>query len=209
MGVITRGEDYEDSIFKHDLCKLVIAKMCSTITDDGTGSTKSGKERFKNFANYSGVIGWGERHFAFNPVWTGILTNSCASLYIEGSWLLGREEGGMRVREDQKNLASKTFLHARFAPFVPTLWAIVASSRKSRASLSDFLVLKFILIRVLKSGKMIGGQILCSFFVSDDNIEFLEQNDPPHQSWLSIFLSEDILYSRMVGIYYALRQNKI
>ncbi|GKG63240.1 hypothetical protein Tco_0638887, partial [Tanacetum coccineum] len=33
---------------------------CSTITDDGTGSTKSGKERFKEFANYSGVVG-GER----------------------------------------------------------------------------------------------------------------------------------------------------
>ncbi|GKC57630.1 hypothetical protein Tco_1085228 [Tanacetum coccineum] len=49
---------------------------------------------------------------------------------------------------------------------------------------------------VLKSGKMIGGQILCSFFVSDDNIEFLEQKDPPHQSWLSILLSEEILYSR-------------
>ncbi|GKB66169.1 hypothetical protein Tco_0927581 [Tanacetum coccineum] len=54
------------------------------------------------------------------------------------------------------------------------------------------------LMRVLKSGKMIGGQILCSFFVSDDNIKFLEQKDPPHQSWLSIFLSEEILYSRMV-----------
>ncbi|GKD24289.1 hypothetical protein Tco_1230503 [Tanacetum coccineum] len=56
---------------------------------------------------------------------------------------------------------------------------------------------------------MIDGQILCSFFISDDNIEFLEQMDLPHQSWLSIFLSEEILYSRMVGIHYALRQNKI
>ncbi|GJY00361.1 hypothetical protein Tco_0357379 [Tanacetum coccineum] len=26
--------------------------MCSTITDDGTRGTKSGKERFKKFANY-------------------------------------------------------------------------------------------------------------------------------------------------------------
>ncbi|GKD27382.1 hypothetical protein Tco_1233596 [Tanacetum coccineum] len=57
-------ETMSDSIFKHDLCKLVIAKMCSTITDDGTGSTKSGKERFKKLANYSGVVG-GER-FCFN-----------------------------------------------------------------------------------------------------------------------------------------------
>ncbi|GKG27591.1 hypothetical protein Tco_0405918, partial [Tanacetum coccineum] len=67
----------------------------------------------------------------------------------------------------------------------------------------DFLVLEFILRRVLKSGKMIGGQIRCSFFVSDDNIEFLEQKDPPHQSCLSILFSEEILYSRMVGIHYA------
>ncbi|GKC18305.1 hypothetical protein Tco_1020455 [Tanacetum coccineum] len=34
--------------------------MCSTITDDGTRGTESGKERFKKFANYSGVVG-GER----------------------------------------------------------------------------------------------------------------------------------------------------
>ncbi|GJR01803.1 hypothetical protein Tco_0524787 [Tanacetum coccineum] len=53
-----------------------------------------------------------------------------------------------------------------------------------RKCFRDFLVLEFILMRVLKSGKMIGGQILCSFLVSDDNIEFLEQKDPPHQSWL-------------------------
>ncbi|GJS89642.1 hypothetical protein Tco_0772278 [Tanacetum coccineum] len=66
-----------------------------------------------------------------------------------------------------------------------------------RKCFRDFLVLEFILMRVLKSGKMIGGQILCSFFVSDDNIEFLKQKDPPHQSWLSILFSEQILYSRM------------
>ncbi|GJT96572.1 hypothetical protein Tco_1092090 [Tanacetum coccineum] len=63
---------------------------------------------------------------------------------------------------------------------------------------------------VPKSVKDERGQIpLPSFFVSDDNIKFLEQKDPPHQSWLSIFLSEEILYSRMVGIHYAFRQNKI
>ncbi|GJU24644.1 hypothetical protein Tco_1163265 [Tanacetum coccineum] len=50
---------------------------------------------------------------------------------------------------------------------------------------------------------MIGCQILCSFFVSDDNIEFLEQKDPPHQSRLSILFSEEILYSRVVSIYNA------
>ncbi|GJV96409.1 putative reverse transcriptase domain-containing protein [Tanacetum coccineum] len=64
---------------------------------------------------------------------------------------------------------------------------------------------------VLKSAeRLIGGQLLWPpFFVSDDNIEFLEQKDPPHQSWLSILFSEEILYSRMVGIHYALRQNEI
>ncbi|GJR43065.1 hypothetical protein Tco_1311168 [Tanacetum coccineum] len=47
---------------------------------------------------------------------------------------------------------------------------------------------------------MIGGQILCSFFVSDDNIEFLEQKDPPHQSWLSTsLLAKSILHSSMSG----------
>ncbi|GJR01115.1 hypothetical protein Tco_0524099 [Tanacetum coccineum] len=81
-----------------------------------------------------------------------------------------------------------------------------------RKCFSDFLVLEFILMRVLKSGKMIGGQILCSFFVSDDNIKFLEQKDPPHQSWLSIFLiaREKYFISRMVPVNTnALRQNKI
>nr|GEV26202.1 reverse transcriptase domain-containing protein [Tanacetum cinerariifolium] len=37
----------------------------SAITDDGAGGSKSGKERFKEFANNSGVIG-GERFF-FDP----------------------------------------------------------------------------------------------------------------------------------------------
>ncbi|GJU82038.1 hypothetical protein Tco_1284403 [Tanacetum coccineum] len=76
----------------------------------------------------------------------------------------------------------------------------VLSTRRATGSKSfgekcfrDFLV-SVILMRVLKSGKMIGGQIFCSFFVSDDNIEFLEQKDPPHQSWLSILFSEEILY---------------
>ncbi|GJW20163.1 hypothetical protein Tco_0030785 [Tanacetum coccineum] len=78
-----------------------------------------------------------------------------------------------------------------------------------RKSFCDFLVLEFILMRVLKSGEMIGGQILCSFFVSDDNIKFLEQKDPPHQTWLNILFSEEILYSRMVGIHYAFGQNEI
>ncbi|GJV55246.1 hypothetical protein Tco_1456251 [Tanacetum coccineum] len=45
--------------------------------------------------------------------------------------------------------------------------------------------------------RRIGGQSLCSFFVSNDNIEFLEKKDPPHESWLSILFSEEILYSRM------------
>ncbi|GJU80828.1 hypothetical protein Tco_1283193 [Tanacetum coccineum] len=54
-----------DSVFKHDLCKLVIAKMGSAITYDCMRGTKSGEESFKKFANNSGIIG-GER-FRFNP----------------------------------------------------------------------------------------------------------------------------------------------
>ncbi|GJU24993.1 hypothetical protein Tco_1163614 [Tanacetum coccineum] len=43
-----------------------------------------------------------------------------------------------------------------------------------------------------------GGPDSLLFFVSADNIEFLEQKDPPHQSWLSILFGKEILYSRMV-----------
>ncbi|GKF08589.1 hypothetical protein Tco_0042813 [Tanacetum coccineum] len=59
------GETVSNSVFRHDLCKLVIAKMGSAITYDSTRGTESGDERFKKFANHSGVIG-GER-FRFNP----------------------------------------------------------------------------------------------------------------------------------------------
>ncbi|GJS03121.1 hypothetical protein Tco_0319629 [Tanacetum coccineum] len=65
LWVIRGGETVSNSIFKHDLCKLVIAKMGSAITYDSTRGTESGEEGFKKFANNSGVIG-GER-FLFNP----------------------------------------------------------------------------------------------------------------------------------------------
>ncbi|GKF70806.1 hypothetical protein Tco_0203863, partial [Tanacetum coccineum] len=61
---IRSGETVSNSVFKHNLCKLVIAKMGSAITYDGTRGTESGEERFKKFANNSGVVG-GER-FRFN-----------------------------------------------------------------------------------------------------------------------------------------------
>ncbi|GJS36046.1 hypothetical protein Tco_0534428 [Tanacetum coccineum] len=64
LWVIRGGETMSDSVFKHDLCKLVIAKMGSAITYDCTRGTKSGEESFKKFANNSGIIG-GER-FCFN-----------------------------------------------------------------------------------------------------------------------------------------------
>ncbi|GJT44979.1 hypothetical protein Tco_0953694 [Tanacetum coccineum] len=65
LWVIRGGETMSDSVFKHDLCKLVIAKMGSAITYDCTRGTESGEERFEKFANNSGVVG-GER-FRFNP----------------------------------------------------------------------------------------------------------------------------------------------
>ncbi|GJU17988.1 hypothetical protein Tco_1145954 [Tanacetum coccineum] len=55
LWVIRGGETVSNSIFKHDLCKLVIAKMGSAITYDSTRSTESGEESFKKFANNSGV----------------------------------------------------------------------------------------------------------------------------------------------------------
>ncbi|GJV22903.1 hypothetical protein Tco_1375598 [Tanacetum coccineum] len=66
LWMIRGGETMSDSIFKHDLCKLVIAKMGSAITYDCTRGTKSGEESFKKFANNSGIIG-GER-FRYKPI---------------------------------------------------------------------------------------------------------------------------------------------
>ncbi|GKC48541.1 hypothetical protein Tco_1071286, partial [Tanacetum coccineum] len=57
LWMIRGGETMSDSVFKHDLCKLVIAKIGSAITYDCTRGTESGEERFKKFANNSGVIG--------------------------------------------------------------------------------------------------------------------------------------------------------
>ncbi|GKC74094.1 hypothetical protein Tco_1119977, partial [Tanacetum coccineum] len=61
---------------------------------------------------------------------------------------------------------------------------IITKSNQSKSfewkCFRDFLAFELILVRVLKSGEMIGGEIFCSFFVSDLNIEFLEQKDPPH-----------------------------
>ncbi|GKF61858.1 hypothetical protein Tco_0181912, partial [Tanacetum coccineum] len=47
------------------------------------------------------------------------------------------------------------------------------------------------------------------FFITDHDIKFLEQQNPPEQSWLSILLSEQILESRIVRIHYAFGQDKI
>ncbi|GJT40525.1 hypothetical protein Tco_0940390 [Tanacetum coccineum] len=48
---------------------------------------------------------------------------------------------------------------------------------------SDFLVLEFILMRVLKSGKDVRRPDFCSFFCPNVTSKFLELKDPPHQSW--------------------------
>ncbi|GJV17436.1 hypothetical protein Tco_1362759 [Tanacetum coccineum] len=46
LWMIRGGETVSDSIFLHDLCKLVIAEMSSAITYDSSRGTKSGEERF-------------------------------------------------------------------------------------------------------------------------------------------------------------------
>nr|GEX60088.1 hypothetical protein [Tanacetum cinerariifolium] len=50
---------------RHLACPTRMHEVRTTITDDSTGGSKSGKERFKEFANNSSVVG-GER-FRFNP----------------------------------------------------------------------------------------------------------------------------------------------
>ncbi|GJX24083.1 hypothetical protein Tco_0228528 [Tanacetum coccineum] len=57
LWVIRGGETVSNSVFKHDIYKLVIAKMGSAITYDSTKVTESGEERFKKFVNNSGVVG--------------------------------------------------------------------------------------------------------------------------------------------------------
>nr|GFB30413.1 hypothetical protein [Tanacetum cinerariifolium] len=54
--MIRGGETVSNSVFTHDLSKLVIAKMSTVITYDSSRGTKSGEERFEKFANDSGVI---------------------------------------------------------------------------------------------------------------------------------------------------------
>ncbi|GJV70876.1 hypothetical protein Tco_1490871 [Tanacetum coccineum] len=43
---------------------------------------------------------------------------------------------------------------------------------------------------IFKSRKVVCGKIFCSFFITDNDIKFLEQQNPPEQSWLSILLSK-------------------
>ncbi|GJT92090.1 hypothetical protein Tco_1080935 [Tanacetum coccineum] len=53
-----------------------------------------------------------------------------------------------------------------------------------RKCFCDFLVLEFILMRVLKSGKMMAARFSASFFVSDDNFIFLQSKSVLElQSW--------------------------
>ena len=48
------------------------------------------------------------------------------------------------------------------------------------------------------SRKMIRHNILHSFFISDLQVEFLEQEDPSNKPSLGILLGEKVLQSRMV-----------
>nr|GFB48160.1 hypothetical protein [Tanacetum cinerariifolium] len=60
LRVIRGSMTVSDTVLKHDICELVIAEVRTEITNDGTGSSKTSKERFKEFANNSGVVS-GER----------------------------------------------------------------------------------------------------------------------------------------------------
>ncbi|GKE45639.1 hypothetical protein Tco_1472923 [Tanacetum coccineum] len=95
--VIRGGETVSNSVFKHDLCKLVIAKMGSAITYDSTRGTESGEERFKKFANNSGVVG-GER-FRFTPILT-IVDSSLGGGGGGGGMVVEGGGGKEMARED-------------------------------------------------------------------------------------------------------------
>ncbi|GJQ90815.1 hypothetical protein Tco_0001954 [Tanacetum coccineum] len=65
LWVIRGSKTVSDTVLKHDLCKLVIAKVRIAVINDSAGSSKPSKERFQNFNNNSGIVG-GER-FRFDP----------------------------------------------------------------------------------------------------------------------------------------------
>nr|GEZ53606.1 hypothetical protein [Tanacetum cinerariifolium] len=60
LWVICGGETVSNSVFAHDLCKLIIAKMSTAITDDSSRGTKSGQneehERLHNPGNPGQLI---------------------------------------------------------------------------------------------------------------------------------------------------------
>ncbi|GKB72416.1 hypothetical protein Tco_0933828 [Tanacetum coccineum] len=80
-------------------------------------------------------------------------------------------------------------------------WGIIISTKSNhpkcleRKGFRNFLFLKLTLMEIFKSGKVVGGEIFCSFFITDNYIKFLEQQNPPEQSWLSILLSKQVLES--------------
>ncbi|GJZ98365.1 hypothetical protein Tco_0670818 [Tanacetum coccineum] len=83
-------------------------------------------------------------------------------------------------------------------------WGIIITNSNRSKSFDEMFPRDFLVLEhhygegFSKSEEMIAARFSFSFFVSDFNIELLEQKDPPHQSCLSILFSKDILYSRMV-----------
>ena len=57
LWVIRGRKTVSNTVLKHDFCKLIIAKVCTAITNDGTGSSKTSKEGFQEFHNNSGIVG--------------------------------------------------------------------------------------------------------------------------------------------------------
>ncbi|GJX81049.1 hypothetical protein Tco_0329198 [Tanacetum coccineum] len=146
--------------------------MGSTITNDGTRGTESGKERFMKFSNYMASFmgsAFTSTHFD-RPKESGIKD------------LFGGEICTVMSPDyDNYDMLDNEIPRMVVCEICKPWGTINMKSNRSKSfegkCLCDFLVLEFILMRVLKSGKMISGQILFSFFVSDDNIEFLEQKD--------------------------------
>ncbi|GJY97624.1 hypothetical protein Tco_0514534 [Tanacetum coccineum] len=54
----------------------------------------------------------------------------------------------------------------------------------------NFLFPRAHLMVIYQVEKVVCGEIFCSFYITDNDIKFLEQQNPPEQSWLSILLSK-------------------
>ncbi|GJZ28421.1 putative ribonuclease H-like domain-containing protein [Tanacetum coccineum] len=110
--MIRSRKPVSNSILKHDLCKLVIAKVSIAITNNSTRSSKSGKERFQEFYDNLGIVS-GERLLGilYNIINSVSIIVSSASVIVstdlEDEATPSREQSSPPVPKTAKQLAAR------------------------------------------------------------------------------------------------------